>query len=1427
MKKTLFMIASLLFLSIATHLQAQSCISGIVYEDLNSNGILDAAETGLGNLDVYAISSVGAVNQVMTNTEGFYEFCDLADDIYQLYLLLEGTGLSALPASRSVEFVDGENNTGNHFGLAAEPELGEISGKAYMHFYNQGVQDDTEPALLNYTLELTAPDGSVRSALTDKYGEFRFQHLSPGTYMLSISAPPAATAWILSSYSLPITLGASVEAVFELQAELGFTGVSDRVCYDLDGDGMIDPDTEPGFSGKMVELLDETGEVMATTYSDGNGLYGFLGIASGTYTVRSPFDDEELAPSTPTAYTVNPVAGQVLSSGPFYFTPLKSRFKCGMAIHSFNTEESNNKLAVWDTRDRTAAPSGSAWSIMPMETWAESDVGIVRGIAIGHDYSVYVSSIGGTSHPIGSGGIFKIDPVILGATPFVTTVPTGPTLGSATLVNTGRGLGNLCFNNQLNTLLYVTNLEDGSINVVRASDGVVLQTYVPFSASERPFGIAYNLAQNRLYFSVEGEIGTPRPLSTIYSLTLDATGMIVTTAPVLIELTTPVLNPHPTNSSLAINTPQPIPDIAFNDDYTELLYAERHTHRARVMHSTFTGTSWNAAVHISYGTNTTDATGGVDFAYESILIPATEPENCDNYLVATADALEFGSAYTYGFGFTSPGALVSDVFIDNDNAAGVSGTKGRSYDVEVFDCDCALEPPPPCADSHGLEIIPNSPVEPIGVGDCCHSLDFINTGNADVYGIQVRLLDGVEFQQTPNPPILASGLIRPNYTDSSMTIVPAAFGPMPTNIAALTDFCLENVLSIPQYMVVEYLDEAYEVFCSDTLTFDCPPQAECLQYVQDSLVCDSAGYKLTIDVQVPAGNQFPIGYIKFNLTQALPAGAYVEPIGANAAPALDGHLFGSPLVAGDVVSLMYIVHTAVDLNPDSLCYIITAHDDEEERLCCYAYETCTPFPLCNPCPYVGAAIRPTSEEQSEYCCYELLITDTFSVDPSAFTSVEATICTPGVTYSGLNTLPALVDGWTPVLDDPVATTSISWTHNSGNIPSNIVDYNLFDFCVDGSTTTDSIEIKVSWLNADSIVCSDTLSVYCPQCLTVLDDQLSCIQDASGAITYLYHFSFVNHSAFNVNAIRLLDADSHPGLVGNPGVYMLGTTLAPGDTYTGSIPVTLNGNAGDEVCFDIVLRQIIGDDINISCCYVTHCIELPECENFFECPDQSMIEDLACEDVFDPVCGCDGITYANICLAQINGVFNWTSGVCDGFDPITSIDLSVDIEEDYAELDWQPAMDYDFYVIMVRWGASDEYQNLAIKAHNPGVAVQSFLDYSSISGISVYKVLGVRYDGQIESSNEVEVFIPQAVASTQVYAYPSPTPDYIRISANKSGAAILELVSPQGQIYYQEQVELSAQPHLVNVSALADGVFVVRLRFDNGEEVQTRAVKISE
>tara|TARA_B100002019_G_scaffold185027_1_gene159750 strand:+ start:282 stop:497 length:216 start_codon:yes stop_codon:yes gene_type:complete len=46
-----------------------------------------------------------------------------------------------------------------------------------------------------------------------------------------------------------------------------------------------------------------------------------------------------------------------------------------------------------------------------------------------------------------------------------------------------------------------------------------------------------------------------------------------------------------------------------------------------------------------------------------------------------------------------------------------------------------------------------------------------------------------------------------------------------------------------------------------------------------------------------------------------------------------------------------------------------------------------------------------------------------------------------------------------------------------------------------------------------------------------------------------------------------------------------------------------------------------------------------------CINNPISPDAVCVEIYDPVCGCDDVTYSNACYATASGVSTWTDGEC--------------------------------------------------------------------------------------------------------------------------------------------------------------------------------------
>ena len=66
---------------------------------------------------------------------------------------------------------------------------------------------------------------------------------------------------------------------------------------------------------------------------------------------------------------------------------------------------------------------------------------------------------------------------------------------------------------------------------------------------------------------------------------------------------------------------------------------------------------------------------------------------------------------------------------------------------------------------------------------------------------------------------------------------------------------------------------------------------------------------------------------------------------------------------------------------------------------------------------------------------------------------------------------------------------------------------------------------------------------------------------------------------------------------------------------------------------------------ISCEKNNNCVSAPSIQSGI-CIDSALIDSTAlCNEIYEPVCGCDGVTYSNSCFADISGVNSYIIGEC--------------------------------------------------------------------------------------------------------------------------------------------------------------------------------------
>src|SRR6266545_38792 len=277
-------------------------ISGIVYNDLNGDGIQNGSEGVLGGVTIELLNSSGSViASTTTNALGAYSFSSLTPGSYTVRETDPNGYTSTTANSVPVNVVAGGTTSAN-FG---DQQVGTISGIVFNDLNGNGLQDGSESGLGGVTIQLLNSAGTVVATTTTTNGAYQFTNVLAGNYTVRENDLTGYTSTTANSVPVNVASGGAANANFGDQQQGTISGT---VFSDLNGDGTQDTG-EGGLGGVTIQLLDSAGSVVAITTTAGNGSYLFSGLAAGSYTVR------EIDPAGYTSTTANSVPVNVAPGG--------------------------------------------------------------------------------------------------------------------------------------------------------------------------------------------------------------------------------------------------------------------------------------------------------------------------------------------------------------------------------------------------------------------------------------------------------------------------------------------------------------------------------------------------------------------------------------------------------------------------------------------------------------------------------------------------------------------------------------------------------------------------------------------------------------------------------------------------------------------------------------------------------------------------------------------------------------------------------------------------------------------------------------------------------------------------------------------------------------------------------------------------------
>ena len=284
-----------------TRAEPRGAVAGVVFNDLNAGGQLDAGEPGVASVPVELLANGGVVATTATDNDGAYLFDGLAPGGYVVRIVLPANFVAG-NVERVVNAVAGVIVRTANFALQ---ERGSVSGVVFEDLDGSGRQNSGEPGVSGMTVTLLDSSGAVlQSTQSDASGLYRFSAISPGSYLLRLAVSEGWVAGSTSEQNVAlVTGGEAAGASFGLLRIGALNGV---VFHDLNGNGAAD-NNEPGLANAAVALVTPGGSILNTA-TDSNGRYQFAGLAPGVYQVSVAAASEWIS-NAPTQRVVNMGSG--------------------------------------------------------------------------------------------------------------------------------------------------------------------------------------------------------------------------------------------------------------------------------------------------------------------------------------------------------------------------------------------------------------------------------------------------------------------------------------------------------------------------------------------------------------------------------------------------------------------------------------------------------------------------------------------------------------------------------------------------------------------------------------------------------------------------------------------------------------------------------------------------------------------------------------------------------------------------------------------------------------------------------------------------------------------------------------------------------------------------------------------------------------
>ena len=316
-------------------------VRGIVWNDLNGNGILDNApvvEPGLSGWKVFIdLNSNGVLDgtepQATTAANGSYTISSVQPGTIRIVEILPAGWHATGPITgkRSLTLRNGENAVAQTFGNQ-QLQNSSISGVVFADTDKNSLHNATEKGLAGITiyvdlnnnaaLDLNEPrtlssEDLYFTPTLNEAGSFSFSHLAIGTYTLRQIIPAVLSSTPAIQLSRNVTIAAAENRIGVDFADVFRPNEIHGVKFADTNNNHLKDAGETGIAGTSIFLdlnrndFFDAGETGTTTLADGS--YSFTNLSPGAYVVRE-VDTSGFAQTYPT--TVGGILWPVGTSNP-------------------------------------------------------------------------------------------------------------------------------------------------------------------------------------------------------------------------------------------------------------------------------------------------------------------------------------------------------------------------------------------------------------------------------------------------------------------------------------------------------------------------------------------------------------------------------------------------------------------------------------------------------------------------------------------------------------------------------------------------------------------------------------------------------------------------------------------------------------------------------------------------------------------------------------------------------------------------------------------------------------------------------------------------------------------------------------------------------------------------------------------------------